>query len=210
MTATGSLSARDLAGAPRLQGTLETEPFHPRKVLERLGIRLPATSDPKALHSASIKTDFAATADSAELEHMVVALDDSQISGNVAVRDFETPALDFDVTVDRIDVDRYLPPSAAAGAASRAPAAPGTAAAPGAATASAMATAVETLRGLNATGRIEVGRLQVGGVPLADVRAVIEAKGGLINAAPLSASRPSTGKTSSQAFCSLPYDRRRK
>lgn len=204
MTATGSLSARDLAGAPRLQGTLETEPFHPRKVLERLGIRLPATSDPKALHSASIKTDFAATADSAELEHMVVALDDSQISGNVAVRDFETPALDFDVTVDRIDVDRYLPPSAAAGAASRAPAAPGTA------TASAMATAVETLRGLNATGRIEVGRLQVGGVPLADVRAVIEAKGGLINAAPLSASRPSIGKTSSQAFCSLPYDRRRK
>jgi len=104
VTATGNLSARDLAGAPQLQGTLETEPFHPRKMLERLGVHLPATSDPKVLHSASIKTDFATSADSAKLGRMIVALDDSRISGNVAIEGFETPTLDFDLTVDRIDI----------------------------------------------------------------------------------------------------------
>ena len=184
---TGNLSASDAAGVYRLHGALESETFSPRTLFERLGMAPAIPSDPKLLRSASIKTGFAVTADSAKLERMVVALDDSRISGDVAISGFETPALEFDVAVDQIDLDRYLASPAATGAVKRTSATSSTSATPGAMTAGATAIPVETLRRLNAKGRLAAGRLKAGGVALADVRAAVEARGGLIKAVPLSA-----------------------
>ena len=47
-----------------------------------------------------------------QFENIVVALDDSRIGGSFTVTTFENPSFSFDLSADRIDVDRYLPPPA--------------------------------------------------------------------------------------------------
>ena len=52
------------------------------------------------------------TKDGAELDELVLALDDTTLKGTFALQDFDAPAYRFALDVDRVDADRYLPPKA--------------------------------------------------------------------------------------------------
>lgn len=87
----------------------------------------------------------------------------------------------FDVALDRLNVDRYLPPKAAA--------APASGGAKGAAGAPAGADApvdLGALRGLDFSGNLRVGALQVSGARLANLRAKVQARDGRLAVAPFS------------------------
>ncbi|MFP6830089.1 MAG: AsmA family protein [Gammaproteobacteria bacterium] len=110
---TGELAVSELSGSPRLTGTVRIERFAPRDLLSRFDQPPPATSDPSALANVMIETRLDFTAERGSFEVLRLQVDDSTITGELTVREFSNPEYSFSLEIDRVDVDRYLPPSAA-------------------------------------------------------------------------------------------------
>jgi uncharacterized protein involved in outer membrane biogenesis len=112
LAARGELTGRDVSRRASWTGKASVAQFSPQDLMRRFGLPTQPTSDPEALTSAAIDTRFAVDATEARLESLVLALDDSKLSGNFAVLGFEKPAFRFALAVDHVDADRYLPPKA--------------------------------------------------------------------------------------------------
>ena len=98
-------------------------------------------------------------------------LDESTLRAKLALANFASPAMQFDLAVDRLNVDRYFPPKkqdAKAGA----PEQP---------------IDLSGLRAIEATGTVRVGQLTVSNVKAEKIQVGIRAKGGTIDLSPLSA-----------------------
>ncbi len=118
LSATGQLEASQISDSINMSGQARVSEFRPREVLTRFGLATPDSADPTALRSASVDTRFAVTSDSARFEDLALRLDDSRINGSFVVNEFANPSYRFDLSVDKIDVDRYLPPQEPAGSGS--------------------------------------------------------------------------------------------
>ena len=110
---TGELAVSELSGPPRLTGTVRIERFEPRDLLNRFDQPPPATSDPSALANVMIETRLDFTTERGSFADLRLQVDDSTITGELTVREFSNPEYSFSLAIDRVDVDRYLPPSAA-------------------------------------------------------------------------------------------------
>jgi AsmA protein len=107
---TGSLSGTSIVDAPKFSGAIALEPVSLRKLLPQFGVELPVTADENALESVGFKGRLAVTADTAALDELALALDQTTATGRLGMADFERQAIRFDLDLDRIDLDRYLPP----------------------------------------------------------------------------------------------------
>ena len=159
--------------APSLQASVDVAPFSPKKLAGRLGQSM-ETSDPKALEKVAFKGDIVATPSSATLSDGRLTLDDSTLDLSLAVGRFDRPDVRFDLRLDAIDADRYLPPGSAEAAEtgsspSPAPASPNR----------------EALRRLLLSGNVQVGQLTVSGGTLRDIRMTLSAKDGVFTVDPL-------------------------
>ena len=157
---------------PSFQGPVTVAAFSPAKVMQQLNIALPAMQDANALSRLSLNFDLAATADSVDLQNLVMTLDDSQIKGNVGIKNFAQPAIGFLLDIDALDADRYLPP---ADKSSKAIASPAVLLAAGASV-----LPVETLRKLNAEGTVSLAKLKISGLSMQDVRINLGAQNGAV------------------------------
>ncbi|GAB4353122.1 MAG: AsmA family protein [Gammaproteobacteria bacterium] len=176
MEAVADLQGRAITQAPRLEGRLRLEPFSPRDLLKRLGQEAPETADPGVLGKLTVDTKFSASPEQAALSDLKLLLDDTAISGQLAVTDFGRQALRFELAVDGINLDRYLPP------AKETP--PPTA---GTATVGAEELPLELLRPLDVEGKLRIGRLTVSNLTSEDVTASLSAKNGQIRIHPATA-----------------------
>ncbi len=95
-------------------------------------------------------------AETVRSDNLRVDVDASRIVGSVEVRRFERPAVRFDLQVDAIDADRYLPPVPAS--------------ADGAARATAVGASIAALRALDLEGQVRVEKLTLKGMQLENVR----------------------------------------
>ena len=102
--------------------------------------------------------------------------DESRIAAKVNVSRFAPLALAFDLDIDRLNVDKYLPPKAAD--------AKGT---EGGKPAPEKPIDFSPLKGLNASGTVKIGQLQVSNVKASNVRLEVKAAGGKLDVAPLTA-----------------------
>ena len=94
----------------RFSGQIDLAPFDLRRLLERLGQKPPVTADPKALTQVAFRTGFEFQGNSVRLRDLRGGLDGSELLGEVSVDDFAGPVAHFNLTLDRLDADRYLPP----------------------------------------------------------------------------------------------------
>lgn len=101
---------------------------------------------------------------------LVSRLDESTIKANLGASPFSNPHLRINVDVDRIDVDRYLPPKAKEGEA--APEKP---------------LDFSALKALNASGSVNVASLKLYGVKASNVRLEFKAGNGKLDVSPLAA-----------------------
>ena len=168
----GDLTVRDPAGSPDVTGTLQVANFSPRALLERFDRDVPPTADPAVLGEATLSADISFGANRAEFASLRMRLDDTNLTGRVEVADFADPRFDFDLDMDRIDLDRYLPPV------SEAPAAPGQ---------EDQAFDTATLADLNLAGRVSADELQVSGLSLVGFSTDIDLAEGLGRIEPLEA-----------------------
>jgi len=101
-------------------------------------------------------------------------LQQSKFAAKVALHDFDDPAIRFDVDVDQLDVDQYLPKEAAAGKGKQqaAPKEPFD---------------LSVLKKLNAEGGLRIGAFKVMNIKLAQVRLDMKANKGIVSVNPLSA-----------------------
>ena len=110
-----------------LTGKLNVAQFNLRKLMEALGQPVPVTADANVLTAVAVQADLKGSRNAVSLAPLSVKLDESNVTGSFSVSDVSRGALRFDLTMDQIDADRYLPPKAEGKAAS-----PGVAAAGGA------------------------------------------------------------------------------
>ena len=168
----GDLTVRDPGGNTEITGTLRIANFSPRALLERFGRDVPPTADPAVLGEAALSANISFGANRAEFASLRMRLDDTNITGRVEVAGFADPQYAFELDMDRINLDRYLPPV------SEAPAAPGE---------EDQAFDTATLADLNLAGRVSAGELQVSGLSLAGFSTDIDLAEGLGRIEPLEA-----------------------
>ena len=169
----GNLDTRFAPGQLQYDGTLNVTPFNARKLASRLGIPLPKTGNPQSLTAIGGKASISGNARSLKATSMAMKLDRSAINGDISVLDFASLALAFNVDIDAINLDDYLPPSAK-----------GKAATPGAA---ATALPVDLVRSLNLDGQLRIGNLTVSGIKMRKVVVTANAKNGVLKLSPLGA-----------------------
>ena len=104
---TGSLIANHLLEEAALSGSVTLMPLVLHEFFPRLGIVLPITKDPKALSQLSGKADFVYAAHALSLKNVQARLDDTQFQGSIQLSARDPDALQFDLSADQIDVDRY-------------------------------------------------------------------------------------------------------
>jgi AsmA protein len=154
ITMAGSLSGQRLMSDLALTGAVDIREFVPREVLERFGVDV-QTADAAVLTRASAKANLLYNSSQLGLRDMQLVLDDSTLTGRVAL---EGARVTYDLTVDDINVDRYLPPSQEAADASAEEG-----------SLDAVDLPLEILRTVDARGELKFGRTQFSGMTLTNV-----------------------------------------
>ena len=180
MKTEGRLLVDKFQTAPDIKGELSMARFNPRELLSRLVKNLPNMADSKSLSSASFSINFAATANSLNAHKLTVDIDDSRLTGTASVNNFTKPDVRFDLGMERLNLDRYLPPKQSGNKAAAA-------AAPAAGAAAAGGMPLETLRKLSVNGKIRIADLTASGMKMTKLELGIHAKGGVIRTDPFSA-----------------------
>ncbi len=195
LTLKTNISGEKILTAASFQGPVQIDAFNPRQLLRQLHIEQPRMKDDKALTHLAMRFDLQATADSANLQNQKITLDDSNIAGSMQIKNFAQPGIHFNYHIDAIDLDRYLPepvneatdgdkkqpPHTTSNARqSAAPSSEQKTRKPSRQKSDALLP-LETLRKLDATGRITIGTLKVQGLNMRDVTLQLSAKDGRIS-----------------------------
>lgn len=176
----GKIDARDiLSEKPAFNGNIQIKPFNLRKLAEDMKIELPAMADNSTLENIALQSQLEGSNQHINATGLQLTLDQSQISGQFAVENFAKPGYRFELSLDEIDADRYLPP-VKEGDQQSAP--PASAAAGGAAE-----LPLATLRDINAKGSLKIGKLKASGITSENVLVTIDAQDGLIKLNPMQA-----------------------
>ncbi len=174
---TGQVNITDLDKSPTAKGQLAIDNFSPKDIAKKMGVTLPDTSDASVLNKAKLEINFSGNMNEATLHKLTAVLDDTELTGTASVKNFAVPEIHFNINIDDIDVDRYLPPATEPTAS--------TIATPGAAAATQLP--LEPLRALNINGNFRLDKLKVAGARLSDISFSANAKSGLINLKPIKA-----------------------
>lgn len=177
----GQVNGHKIVDAPQFSGRIELGEFVPRDLLATLGVTLPEMADPSTLTKAALSFEFSAGLEQAALNKLQVRFDDSTLTGAASVRNFQQPALRYDLTLDAVDADRYLPPPKE----KPVPATPATAAAAG--VVELPPETVAQLRALDVEGTARIGKLKVMNLRSSDIHATVKASGGLLRVHPVGA-----------------------
>ncbi len=182
LTLSADVRAEHIKKAPAIHANLTTNSFSPRKLAEALKLDLPPTADPKVLTKAALSTQLSASTSAASLKDLKLTLDDSTLTGSASAREFAKPVVRFDLALDHIDADRYLPPPAKGKGGQPTAASPGQAAA-----GAAVQLPLKQLRRLDLQGSLRVGKLKIAKLNATDIRFNARSHNGRISLSPLSA-----------------------
>ena len=159
---------------PGIDLAVEIKSFSPRKLVAALGQTFPlTTSDPKALDRVALKANLKGDLAKVTVSGGILNLDESTLNFSLNASDFSRPNLAFDLNLDQINLDRYLPPKS-----EQQPA-------PAEKTTRKKATDYKPLRKLILDGRIQIGQLVANKVKIQDLLLQIKAKNGIFNLDPL-------------------------
>lgn len=182
MTANLKGTLQDVTAAPKFDLSLVVDPFSPRKAFSALGAPFPvATTDRAALERVSVKGKIRGDTQRVSLSEGALELDESKVGFSFTARDFDKPDLAFDVNLDKIDLDRYLPPpsekteTASAGSATGAPAEP----------AGPKKSDFTALRKMVLDGRVRVGTLKASGMTIQEIDLKMTGRNGIFQLNPL-------------------------
>lgn len=98
----------------KIEIDLDVAPFSPRKLFSGLGRPFPVqTTDPTVLDKVGLKGKVAGSSTAVSLFDTTLVLDDSILTFLADIKTFDQPDIRFDLNLDTMDLDRYLPPAPA-------------------------------------------------------------------------------------------------
>jgi len=102
--------------APRVDLAIDVAEFSLRKLVANLGRSIPVvTADPKVLNRLSLTARIKVDQSNLAVSDAKLKLDDSTLNIMLKVANFSKPDMIFDIALDQIDLDRYLPPQTKTG-----------------------------------------------------------------------------------------------
>ena len=180
----GNVEGKKIIENPELNGQVTVAEFNLRKLARQLKQPLPQTADNDVFKKVALKSGFSGSRDSISFNGMTMNLDQSLIQGDMSIKHFSQPTINFGLGINEINVDRYLPPEQKTTA--RKDAKPGPA--PQTQPAQGGDLPVETLRKLTANGDVRIGKLIVSNLKLSDIKVGLKAREGDIRLTPVDAS----------------------
>jgi len=93
-----------------IQGNIEVQAFNARSLAKRIGVELPAMAKAEALHKVALKTSIKLQGEKLEANDFILSLDDSTLSGWLHVLNISKQQLRYDLVIDRLNINDYLPP----------------------------------------------------------------------------------------------------
>ncbi|MDZ7760009.1 MAG: AsmA family protein [Desulfovermiculus sp.] len=185
---TAQAQGESLFSSPSFTGRIGVQPFNPQDLMARLDLPRMETADPQALTSVQAQTKFAGTPSRIELSSLNATLDDTTIQGQASADLTKAvPASSFDLHMDEIDVDRYLPPAQKETKPKTEPQKQDqdTAEAPEEEEPSTAALPLAPLRQLTMDGRIRINTMKIKGMRMEDITLTVKAKDGQVDISPL-------------------------
>ena len=140
----------------------------------RLGFEL--IRDKAAPIKAALQSRVTASPGALTLAKLDLKVDDSHLTGSMEIHNFASPALRFDLALDKIDLDRYL----AADKPASNPPAGGAKSAPAPITEQPVELPLSTLRSLDVQGKFRIQEMKSLGLRSKDAHIQLNAKNGLI------------------------------
>ena len=166
-------SLKNPGSNPGFDLAVDIKAFSPRKLLAALGRDFPVvTADPKALDQVALKARLKGNQTKVSISNGILNLDESKLNFTIEASEFSKPNLAFEINLDRINLDRYLPPGSDKPPAAEKPA-------------EKKPTDYTPLRKLILDGRIKIGQLVVSKAKIEDIIVRVIAKNGIINLNPL-------------------------
>ena len=179
-----NINVTQIKDKPAYTGDMAVTEFNLRKFMKQMKQKVPVTADKKVLRKVALNTKISGTSSSLNLKDISLLLDDSTLKGNLSVKHFTQPIINFGISIDSINADRYFPPPAKTETRKAVQkGAPDTAVAASAAT----ELPVETLRKLNTKGELQIGKLIYSNLHLSNIKLGVNAKDGLIKMDPIAA-----------------------
>lgn len=166
------ISGENIIDKPSIRGKVTIAEFNPAKAMKKQNIAIPAMQDANALSTLAINFDLLATAESMDIQNLVCRLDNSLIKGTTSIKNFTSPEINFNLTVDAVDVDRYLSPKAKTAKSIASPAV--------ALAAGLSKLPVESLRKLNLSGALRLNKLKINGLMMSDIQLKLDGKKGIV------------------------------
>ena len=171
LRASGGLAATGILDNPAFKGTLDVAEFSPAELMQSLQMDVPATSDPDVMQRASVKTNLSGTSNQLMLDGFTLELDQSRLTGNMSVRNFDRPKVGFTLAVDEIDIDRYMAPADEGNTSSTED----------------VAIPKDELQGQEVQGELNVGTLRMAGLEFNDAKVGLAINNGKLRLHPLTA-----------------------
>ncbi|MDX1498165.1 MAG: AsmA family protein, partial [Salinisphaeraceae bacterium] len=192
---TGSLSGKQIVDKPILSGSLKGNNLSPRDILKTLGKDVPETADSSVLSNASLDVKFSGPIDNLQIKPLVAKLDDTNINGSARLSRNSPLVIGFDLNVDSLDLDRYLPPSekpkqqSGDVAVAKAPPPEGKVESKNKGTSDINDTEipVDVLKSLNMDGKLKIKQFIVKGMKMNNVALDVESRNGRLEIKPLDA-----------------------
>ncbi|MCV6636363.1 AsmA family protein [Candidatus Albibeggiatoa sp. nov. NOAA] len=96
---------------PAFSSQVKITDFNLKKWLPILKFPEQKTVDKKALTQLDLDADLTGDLQKVQLQNLVVKLDQTQIKGNIELSQFSNPVISLRLEADKLDADRYMPPS---------------------------------------------------------------------------------------------------
>ncbi|MEW8624632.1 MAG: AsmA family protein [Candidatus Thiodiazotropha sp.] len=107
---TGRLEGLDIQSNPSMKGELRLAEFNLKEWMEHFGMPTPETADENVLEKLQFSASFVANPEQLQLNDLVATLDQTNLKGKFEIIDFADPTYLFNLDVNSINLDRYLPP----------------------------------------------------------------------------------------------------
>jgi len=170
ITVNGDLSGRNLFSALSLAGNIDIEDFDPDQIMDVLDVEID-TADPDVLERVGASAHLAYDSNRMMLEQMTLRLDDSTLTGSLGM---QGETISFNLNIDDINADRYLPPAEEAPAEEEG-------------SLDEVDLPLDMLRDLNANGRFAIGALKFDGLSFSDFSLGVTARNGRVRLTPAAA-----------------------
>ncbi len=171
---TGELHATKIIDAPAVTGSLQLAQVSPRELMPKFGVNVPTTADARTLQRFSMQMALTATEASVELKPLTLKLDDTTITGSVGIADLDAMAMRFDLLVDQVNLDRYLPPETKSDKKDVPSSEP-------------VPIPAESIRDLNLRGKLAINSLTISKIPLTQLSVSMDASNNKLTMNPMQA-----------------------